>query len=80
MELVNSKRYLNYAKIFASRLFKMAANQTLCPTLEQRSVITSLLAEKYKTYQIYRIIGDISEEARNNYKLAKHSLDTMSLS
>ena len=43
---VYTKNYLNLAKIFLLRLFKMAANQTALQ--EQRSVIKFLAAEKCK--------------------------------
>ena len=54
LELFDTYNYFNLAKIFVLRLFKMAANQTECFTLEQRSVIKFLLVEKGKPCEIYR--------------------------
>ena len=50
------------------RLFKMAANQTECFRLEQRSVIKFLMAEKYKLYEIYWRMSDVYREACLNQK------------
>ena len=36
-----------------AKIFKMAANQTECFRLEQRSVMKVLLAKKCKPYEIY---------------------------
>ena len=62
LELVYSKDYLNLAKIFVLRLFKMAANQAGSSRLEQKSLIKILLAEKYKSCEIYREIYDVYGE------------------
>ena len=41
----------------------MVANQTECSRFEQRSVIKFLVAEKCKTWEIYRSVFDVYEEA-----------------
>ena len=46
--LFYSKNYFYLTKIFVLNLFKMAANQTHCSWLEQRSVMKFLVAKKYK--------------------------------
>ena len=47
--------------------FKKVANQTMHFRLEQRSIINFLLAEKYKSYEIYNRIYDLyGEESFNN--------------
>ena len=40
----------------------MAANQSDCSSLEQRSVTKFLVAEKCKPYKIYRRMCDVYEE------------------
>ena len=59
----------------------MLANQIECFRLEQISVIKFLLAEKCKSYEIYRRIYDVKREAyfreKNVYKLTKYEFATM---
>ena len=55
--------------LFVSRLFRMAANQTECFKLEQRSVIKSLVAEKCKPCEIYRRICNVYREASSYQKI-----------
>ena len=62
----------------------MAVNQTKRFRLEQKSVIKSLLAEKWKPCEIYQKICDEYWEAcfsqKNLYKLAKDKFGITSLS
>ena len=84
MELFYCKNYFNLRKIFDFRLFKMAANQTDRSSLEQRSVIKFLLAEKCKQSEIYRRIWDVYREVclrrKKVYKFAEYGFATTSLS
>ena len=52
--VLSQELFFNLTKIFVSRLFKMAANQTDCCWLEQRSVIKFLVVKKYKSCEISR--------------------------
>ena len=63
LKLVYSKNYFNLTKIFVLKLFKIMAIQTKCSRLEQRSVIKSLVAEKWKLCEIYRKMCDMYGEA-----------------
>ena len=73
----------NHAKIFILRLFKMVVSQS-APRLEQRSVIKLLVAEKCKSWDIYRRIPDVYRKAcsgkKKVYIWAKHRIDTTSSS
>ena len=61
MKLVYSKHYFNLSKIFILVLFKMAANQTQCSRLEQRSVIEFVVADECKPGEIYRMMCDVGK-------------------
>ena len=63
LEFIYSKNYVNLTKIFVLRLFKMAANQTVCFRLKQKSVIKSLMVEKYKPCELYRRMCDVYRKA-----------------
>ena len=75
LELIYGKNYLNLAKIFVMRLFKMAASQRESSSLEQRSVINFLVAEKCNPCEIYKRMCDAYREAcfsqENVYKWIK---------
>ena len=53
----------------------MPANQTQCSWHKQRSVIKSLLAEKYKPYKIYRRMCDMYREACFSQKMFTNGLN-----
>ena len=58
----------------------MMTNETM---LEQRSDIKFLVAEKYKSYEIYRRMCDMYREtcfSQNIYSLAEHGFITMNVS
>ena len=75
LELGSSKNYLNLARIFILRLFKLAANRTECFRFEQRSVIKFLVAEKCKPYEnyCYDVYGEACFSQKNLYRWAKHA-------
>ena len=75
MELVSSKSYFNLLKIFLLRLFKIAADQTVCSKLEGRSVIKYLLAEKCKPCEIYWRMCDVHGEACFSQRMFTNGLN-----
>ncbi len=56
------KNYSNLREAFILRLFKMLTNQTECCKFEQKSVIKSLVVEKFKESEIYQITYDVYRE------------------
>ena len=53
----------------------MTVNQTDCSKLEERSVITFLVAEKCKPCEIYRRISDVYGEACFNQNIVVNRLN-----
>ena len=53
IRIVYNKSYFNLAKIFVLKLFKMAANQRMCPQFKQRSVMKYFVSEMCKPCEIY---------------------------
>ena len=84
LELFYCKNYFNLTKIFVLIQFKMAASQTECSSLEQRSVIKFLLAKMCKPCEVYKRMCHVYGEACFNqffsYKWAKHGFATTSQS
>ena len=81
MELFYSKNYFNLKNIS----FEVIPNgsKSECSRFEQRSVIKFLVAEKCKTFEIYRrmcyVYGETCSSQKNLYKWAKYRFATTNL-
>ena len=77
------KKKINVAKIFVLILFKIEANQSERYRTEKRSIINTLLTDKFKQWVSYKRIYDVYKEANFNpkhvYKWTKNSLASMNM-